>query len=571
MDTASPSGPNASRRATLAAALLIAAYALILAWLHHPGTVAYDANGYWAQGSLIATQARTWFRPACGAQHLGMHWLLGDDGRYVSRYPPGLAVLVAGLYGLFGFRAGTLLNPILAVAALIGFHLLARRLLRPWMAVAATALLATNGLFLFHSLTADSHMAVVCLLLWGCWFLLRWHDRPGPLAAGLTGLCFGAIPTIRYPEALLALGPAVIFLANWRRLAPRWPDLLAAAVGALLPLGPLLVRNHLLFGAFWKTGYALTNEQSAFAWHYFVAHVPRYLRDLWQTGLVLGLVLGLGGLAWLVARHRTRLHGLFLLAMVVPLALLYFAYYWMLPGNPYATLRFLLPQIVLLTLAAAVCLERLASHRPAAWPIALVAAVLLAQGCWSGAIGWHHARSEMARCQILDILTGVLERQVPPGSVIIAHPRIQDYLDYVRHWKLVDSTLLDGHARQEMQKTISHPPDSNGVNAIQTRKWETFAALYGTPGSPELQRRLARDIRAWAGQEKVYFIGAKEDIRWLKGDCFWPDHFVDRLETELPRPPGHPGPPKKLLLAEWTWPAPPTEQQQTAPLGSERQ
>ena len=82
--------------ATLWALILLAALAGYGATLHHywqPAIVHPDANGYWAQATLLVETGRSWFTPASDAQYVGMHWLLTPGGAYVSRYPPGLPLL----------------------------------------------------------------------------------------------------------------------------------------------------------------------------------------------------------------------------------------------------------------------------------------------------------------------------------------------------------------------------------------------------------------------------------------------------------------------------------------------
>jgi len=90
-------------------AVLLCTY---LGWLlknHEPALTHPDANGYWAQASLLATTGRTWFVPEADPQYVGMHWLVTDSGRYYSRYPPGLPVLIAAVYN--GRAAGPLFQP----------------------------------------------------------------------------------------------------------------------------------------------------------------------------------------------------------------------------------------------------------------------------------------------------------------------------------------------------------------------------------------------------------------------------------------------------------------------------
>src|SRR5689334_15776976 len=90
--------------AGIVAGVWILAYAVFMATRFVPALSEPDDNGYFAQGSLIAQTGRSWFVAESDAQYVGMHWLLTPDGKYVSRYPPGLAVVIAGVEKVFGWR-----------------------------------------------------------------------------------------------------------------------------------------------------------------------------------------------------------------------------------------------------------------------------------------------------------------------------------------------------------------------------------------------------------------------------------------------------------------------------------
>src|SRR5262249_41756038 len=153
-----------------------------------------DDNGYFAQGTLLAQTGHTWFKPESDAQYIGMHWLIAPGETFISRYPPGLAVIIAVVYKLFGYRATLWVNPGLALLALTGMFFLSRRLVATGWALAATLVLAANPQFVHHSLSGDSHMGVTCFLVWGMYWLLRWSQEPGKWMALFAGLCFGVVP-----------------------------------------------------------------------------------------------------------------------------------------------------------------------------------------------------------------------------------------------------------------------------------------------------------------------------------------------------------------------------------------
>jgi len=436
-----PSCPSARVLARLLpwalAGLLLFGYALLLAHFFAPAISTPDANGYWAQGSLLALTGRTWFVPQSDVQYIGMHWLVTPAGRYYSRYPPGLAVPIALVYRLAGPAATVLINPVLALLALLAMFLLTRHLLGPWWGVLGLALLAASPTFVQHSLQNDSHMAVTALLLWGLWLLLRWERNQRRLDLFLAGVVLGAIPTVRYPEALYALGVGgLLAVCLWRR-PQAWPHALIGLAGALVPTLPLLLRNQLAFGAFWRTAYSLTREQTGFSWRYFQAHATDYVQGLNADGVGLFFGLGLAGMALLWCRRDLRPCAALLSFAVAPITLLYMAYYWV-PGgfgHEPAAMRFVLPTFACYYLAGLWLLDTVGTARSRA--ATATAAVLLA-AChlvWGGFDIATQLPRQCASRQALAALTRELRGRVPPGAVIVSSNPILQHLDFVRLWK----------------------------------------------------------------------------------------------------------------------------------------
>jgi len=246
MTASEPNPPSPSRERLLGLPSWVWLLALLVAYLGFcasrfaPAISCADSNGYWAQGTRLAHDGRTWFTPTSDIQYIGAHWLVTPEGRYYSRYPAGLPVTIAVVTKLCGYRASVLLNPLFAVLALLGTYCLARRLAGPRWGLLAPLLLALNPMFARHALQNDSHMAVVCLLAGGLALLVAWSETGSLWRLFLGAMLLGAIPTVRYPEALYALGIGTFLI--WRSLDQRrpWLHVLAGAAGALLPLIPLM-------------------------------------------------------------------------------------------------------------------------------------------------------------------------------------------------------------------------------------------------------------------------------------------------------------------------------------------
>src|SRR5581483_3891882 len=329
-----------SRWGYLGLAVILVGFGWLIWHNFSPAITEPDDNGYFAQGTLLAQTGHTWFKPASDAQYIGMHWLVTPGETYISRYPPGLAVIIAAVYKVAGYKASMLVNPALAMLALLGMFLLARRLLATGWALAATALLAFNPHFVHHALSGDSHMGVTCFLVFAAYFLVKWSQEPRLSLVLLAGICFGVVPTIRYPDSVMALGVGLFLLLHIRRVPGVWKHYLTFIAGAAIPVVPLLIRNQLLLGAFWRTGYALTNEQTGFSWAYFKEHALGYITLLHSGGVGLLFPLGIVGIASMICMRGTRALGTMLALICVPMLLLYMAYYWAPQMNSAMTMRF---------------------------------------------------------------------------------------------------------------------------------------------------------------------------------------------------------------------------------------
>ncbi len=195
---------------------LVVAYLALLAHNFAPAITEPDDNGYFAQGSLLAQTGHTYFEAESDAQFIGMHWLVTPKDQYISRYPPGLAVAIAIVYKALGYKASLWVNPALSVLALVAVFLVARRLTSGGWALLATAMLAMNPQFVHHALSGDSHIGVTCMLAWTIYFLVRWWQAPSIVSILLAGLSFGCVPTIRYPDAVMALGVGAFLVLTIR-------------------------------------------------------------------------------------------------------------------------------------------------------------------------------------------------------------------------------------------------------------------------------------------------------------------------------------------------------------------
>lgn len=300
-------------------------------------------------------------------------WVDTVDGRVTTKYAPGFPLLLGLAWRIGGDDAMFVVPALLSWLTLLGMYLL----LRAWTmsriaSLAAVVALACNPLFLFHANYLLAHTSNMCVVTWGMLFLWRWWQRPRVRTGLAAGLLLGGAVSIRH-TSLLFTGAVAIALLAWawrvRRTRPLpWRPAAALAAGlALIPLA-LAAYQHGLFGAPWRTGYALSDEQAAFTLDAFRTNGPSMIQDAWRHLLFLLLPFGVAGLI-VVGPGTARAMRL---AWAVPLVLLYGCYYWYLGGAFW--FRFHMAVFPVLIGAAFALLDGVR----AAWPARAAAVVLLA-------------------------------------------------------------------------------------------------------------------------------------------------------------------------------------------------
>jgi len=484
-----------------------------LIWLFShflPITVGPDAGGLFVQARLLATELTTGFRPESPMQFLGTHWMETLDGDFHSRYPPGFPLLMAAAYALGGPRAPFYLNPILATCVVGLTYLVGRRLMGKGMAFWAASLVATLPILNRLALHGDAHVAATALLLLGVWLLLRWEDRPSWFGAFLGGLAFGILPTVRYPEAVVAFGVIAFFALQSRR--DRWyRGFLPATVGASLPLLLLGLHNARVYGAPWRTGYGFTNEQSAFSPSHLAANLPTYLDALTTGGVGLFFLLGSVGIVWMCIGSKSRTRGGLFLGAVASLTLLYSAYYWGAQEEAELTLRYFLATLPLFVLGTLWLVQRIPYRRASLGLFSLLTILYLGRALPEGSRSLLEEWVGMARGQAVSV---AVTETVPPGSVLIARREIQDMLDYFGRWRLVDDRMIPGtpgrlEATLVWELTDEDRSQLSGIpTPVQITKAVEARIRYVDLDDRELSSLVLEDLRDWVGSDgRIFWLG----------------------------------------------------------------
>jgi len=495
---------NGGKPLAWAVALAIGHLAWILAHFA-PATMSPDANGYIVQGRLLATAGATYFRTDSPAQFVGAHWLETGAGLFHSRYPAGLPVLYALAWKAGGLSAALLLNPLFASATVLLVFLLARRFADDGSALLAAAVMATNATAQQHALDADSHAAAAFFLTAGILALLRFADKPGVGRGLLAGLLLGIVPTVRYPEAIAGVVVGGWLLWQVRPIARAWP----AVVGAALPIGALMLHNASAYGSVWRTGYAITGEQTGFGWGYFAAHALPYMESLGGSGLGLFFAFGLAGLAGMAADPRFRREGVLLAGIAAGLVVLYMAYYF---GAGEGNLRFLVPTFPLFAAAGAWLLARIRlALGTAGWaPWATIAALQLTIGV---ALDVQTVTRTGASLRSAAQVHAFLEQKVPAGSVLVADHQLAESLDASGEWRLVEESLVAGNR----MGPDGPPPEATGTKTgqpspRQADKNQAQHARYDRLLPEDRREQVWEDIRTWAGDRPVFWIASSHNM-----------------------------------------------------------
>ena len=486
-----------------------------LAWVGahlSPAIMSPDANGYVVQARLLADAGRMSFSTTSPVQYVGMHWLETTDGLFHSRYPAGLPVIFAGAWKLGGLGALVWVNPILASATLVLVFFLARRFTGGWTALLAAAVVATVPVTNQHALDADAHVAATFFLVGGVLALLRFGETRAPATGLLAGVLLGLVPTVRYPEALVGVTVAAWLFWQVRPIVRVWP----AVLGAALPIGALCVHNAAAYGAFWRTGYALTNEQTGFGIGYFLSHALGYLQALGGQGLALFFAFGAAGVAALAVERRTRAPGVLFAGIATPLVLLYMAYYFG-GGGPgggqgaaVGNLRFLVPTFPFFAIAGAWLLGRMAEQLGAAGRAALVAVAAL-QLIVSIGSSSQTLKTTGATIAAAARARQLADKEIPAGSVVIVERQLAESLDAAGQWKLVEENFLVSGGPRAGGGGFPPMGGSDQPNPQQVGKNRAQQARYSGLGATERRAKAWADLRAWAGDKPVYWFARSLD------------------------------------------------------------
>lgn len=495
-------------RYTILLICILLLHAGLLYIFFEPASAGIDAHGYTVQAKMIAEHGRVWFPLESPLQFTGPHLLPiydGQDKVVISRYPPGLPVITAVIYKLFGVNGVFMFNPLLATFTLLGLYLLCRFWMSEFCALCAVIIMAVNPVANSWVYMADSHFLVAFCLVWGLYCLARWSQSFSILYACISGLLLGWIPTIRYAEVIYAPAIAVYMLLYFQNTKRYWYSLLTAAAAASLPLILLAIHNRMVSGSISLNGYTMYGETHLFSHHYFYKHLFPYLINIHWGGLGWFATLGMTGFFTLCHYKPTRREGVLLAGIALSTLVLYMSYFFF-----DHTQRFLFPTFYLYVIAGVWCFHLLMLHRfHGAW-IALILLTAVS-ALWSSVISTVHIIRIHEQNRMLAEATKVVLAAIPShDSVVIMPSVIGRHLLFVSDYKIADEDMF----LPEKHPAFSQPNAAAIHNAPQSldSAHRKLMERYKTD-TYELPPLLLRDLDQWSdGSKVVYWIGEKSEI-----------------------------------------------------------
>jgi Dolichyl-phosphate-mannose-protein mannosyltransferase len=507
-----------------ALALILLLYGAYLRAQIVPAPLGYDAQAYGLGARLLADQGRYHQIPADPYVIVGAHWVENQRGACYPKYPPFYPALVAATMALAGPQAGPYVNPACALLALLGLYLLCRGLVDQRLALLGPLLLALNPVLTTWALEQVSHASSLCFVVWGfAAFVHAWRisaatgTRRRPWLLVAAGLLLGYAVGIRYTNLLLALPPALALALQTAPRPRRLRRLALYAGGLLIPCCVLAGYHWQAFGGPLTTAYAFSREQTAFAWAYFAQNASHYATGLVSTAV--GPLVLLAGLELASTLRADWRRGLFYALWVLPLLLLYTAYWFgppLAPGlyrAPELFSRFILPTVIPCIALALLFLQRAEQPEGGRGRVALVAALCLVQGLW-GAARTHQVvtrrgleRREGQR------LTELVRRTAPPGSVLFAEYLTGLRLSYYRDHTVYPDLLLRRHPLRQTIAQMQHVPVP-GVPLRRPRRLQQL--LLDVDWPTYLQRVRALITTPLAAGRQVYLVSRRKDFNKVR-------------------------------------------------------
>jgi hypothetical protein len=366
--------------------MALLAYAIFLG--RHTAVVAggADSSGYLNSARLLGAgqlllpvRAPAEFGPraALDAMHfLPQGFFPGRDRALLTpTYPSGLPLHLAAAEKLLGVHTGTLLLLLAAATGALALcYGVARELgVAPALAAAGAVMLGAFPVFLFTSIQTLSDTLATTWSLAAVYAALRARTRPGWAAAA--GTAFAIAVLVRPTNLLLAPALLVLLGFDLRKLA-------LFTLGGLPGAAWLAWYNHALYGHPLASGYG--DIFAAFGWKYGVPTLRHFAQWLALFLPAIALLLPFAALA----RRETRTRELVALGLIFAAIVGCYAFYEV-SHEVWWCLRFILPAVPALIVAALLGVEALARGPGGRWPRIFRPAAAGLLAAWAIGASWY--------------------------------------------------------------------------------------------------------------------------------------------------------------------------------------
>ncbi|MFH1024287.1 MAG: hypothetical protein V1809_12975 [Planctomycetota bacterium] len=498
-DAASSSGSASVARRMALPVLLAAALALLhfalLQSFFEPAVTPADENGYYATAKALVTMGRFHTASPDEFSFVGNMRVRNDRGEYYAKYPPGFPLLLSSVWQTLGLDAAFWVNPVAsALVIFLMFFILFFFFCRmadgvsenagpPFspvsLATLGTLILAANPSFAIFGVSQMSHPVALFFQMGGLLAAAAGFFRRSRLLAFAGGLFLGYGVAIRYADGLLLVPFAALTAWQWWK-ERRFPEgALSFALGAMLPLAFLAVYHGAAFGGPFRSGYALTEEQTGFGFGYLVKSGPVLLGSIFYSGIGIFAALAMPGLAllWKRRREEALVAGLW----VVPLVAIYAFYYWAPDDRPYRLVRFVLAAYPFFAALGLFLLAELPLSKRSGRAVILgITALVLFQEIPHTL---QNLRETGDRNRNVRLMAELAQKRLPPESVLIAEEQFLGHLDIMTDFRLYPRNLFQPGAG----KRAKNQAKATGPRGLQRERAQDLAKIL--PDRPPAEAR----------------------------------------------------------------------------------
>ena len=228
-------------------ALLLGGVAASLLAVWALRTFPYSADEYnYVFEAETFLRGRLWNPLLPGHEFFSFYWIVEKAGKWVSDFPPGWPLLLAGAH-LLGMPFWTV-SPLLGTTALIFLAKLAGREEGPVGALTALALVVFSPFFAFNAGSFFSHIPTAAFGLIFCYFGAKYVDTPDWRSAAFIGAALGMVGLIRPYDTLFFAVPFGLELL-FRARRPHFAGMAVIVLCGLPFLAALMLYTRAITGS----------------------------------------------------------------------------------------------------------------------------------------------------------------------------------------------------------------------------------------------------------------------------------------------------------------------------------